>query len=103
MSVYLLHLDPPYKHARHYVGWASSLLRRLRHHADGSGARLLQVVKQTGGGWRVARVWPGADRTFERSVKRSKAVPHLCPICNPKQKRHLARSPRWPSLAKAAQ
>ena len=22
MSVYLLHIDPPYKHAKHYIGWS---------------------------------------------------------------------------------
>lgn len=96
MSVYLIHFDRPYKHARHYTGYASQLIRRLRHHVAGNGARLLQVVQAAGIGWRVARVWPDGDRTFERALKNSKAIPDKCPICNPTQRRHAARSPRWP-------
>ena len=43
-TVYLLHFDQPYKHARHYVGWASNVKRRLAEHEAGRGARLLAVV-----------------------------------------------------------
>ena len=42
-TVYLIHFDTPYKHARHYTGWASDLERRVaepprgpRRAADGS-------------------------------------------------------------------
>ena len=40
-TVYLLHFDQPYKHARHYVGWTARNVRcRLAEHAAGRGARL---------------------------------------------------------------
>lgn len=82
--VYLLHFDRPYRHARHYTGYArdeKSLERRLRHHANGSGARLTQVVAAAGIGWTVARVWEDGDRTHERSLKNSGGASRYCPLC----------------------
>ena len=34
MSVYLLHIEPPYKHARHYIGWSKDFYPddRINHH-----------------------------------------------------------------------
>lgn len=81
-TVYLLHLDPAYKQARHYTGWASNLDARLAHHRAGSGARLCQVAVEAGSELILARTWPG-DRNFERHIKNGKNVPLLCPICNP--------------------
>jgi predicted GIY-YIG superfamily endonuclease len=83
-TIYLLHLTPgPYRHARHYLGSADNLRQRLREHAAGRGARLTQVVREAGIGWVLARTWRGS-RTDERRLKQTKAVPRLCPICNPK-------------------
>lgn len=83
--VYLLHFSSPYRHARHYVGYASGeeeFARRLREHRAGSGARLMQVVKEAGITFEVARVWPDAGRDFERYLKtRHKRVRALCPLC----------------------
>lgn len=81
-TVYLLHLDPAYKHARHYVGWASSLDARLEHHRNGTGANLCRVAVEAGSNLVLARTWTG-DRNFERHIKNGKNVPTLCPICNP--------------------
>src|ERR1022692_3195850 len=50
-TVYLIHFDRPYKHARHYIGWALDVRRRLTEHAAGRGAHLLAVVKAAGIGW----------------------------------------------------
>lgn len=83
MSVYLLHFDRPLKHAGHYVGWASHVQRRMGHHANGTGARLLQVLEEQGIGWTLARVWTGQTRKFERRVKKREWGPiaGLCPVC----------------------
>lgn len=59
-TVYLLHFDRPYRHARHYVGWTSNLDGRLAEHTAGHGARLLAVVHAAGIGWHLARTWPGS-------------------------------------------
>ena len=68
-TVYLLHFDQPYKHARHYVGWtARNVKRRLAEHEAGRGARLLAVVREAGIGWQLARLWPGGHA-------------RKCPLC----------------------
>ena len=79
-SVYLLHFDHPYKHARHYLGYAVDLEARLAQHRNGNGARLLQVVAQAGIGWTLVRTWPGG-RVVERQLKRQKNSPRFCPVC----------------------
>lgn len=81
-TVYLLHFDQPYKHARHYTGWASDLTARLAEHAAGRGARLTQVVKEVGLSWQLARTWPGT-RATERAIKDRRNAPRLCPVCSP--------------------
>jgi predicted GIY-YIG superfamily endonuclease len=80
--VYLIHLDAPLnaKHAaRHYIGWAFNLSSRMQQHLTGRGARFMQVAKERGISWSIARVWPG-DRHFERRLKKRKEAPRLCPI-----------------------
>jgi predicted GIY-YIG superfamily endonuclease len=88
-TVYLLHFDRPYKHARHYLGWASNLEARLDHHRAGTGARLLAVLKAEGIGWRVARTWSPADRHRERQIKTQGGLSRSCPDCGvrPRSKR----------------
>jgi predicted GIY-YIG superfamily endonuclease len=85
--VYLLHLERPYKHAAHYVGFAKRLDERLAHHANGTGARFLQVVRAAGIGWIQACVWPNADRAFERKLKNTHNVARYCPRCQGKSTR----------------
>lgn len=83
MCVYLIHFDQPYKHARHYIGYADQLEQRIKHHKHGTGARLLQIVNQAGITWQVTRTWQGASRSFERKLKNNKHSARLCPVCNP--------------------
>jgi hypothetical protein len=80
-TVYLLHLDTPFGHAKHYTGWAASLASRLAHHAAGTGARLMQVVAQAGIGFSLARTWQEVDRNFERKLKNRGGASRHCPIC----------------------
>ena len=80
-GVYLIHFDPPYKHARHYLGWARNIDKRVAHHLAGRGARLTQVAADVGIQMEMVRVWPDADRTFERELKNRKNTPKLCPRC----------------------
>jgi hypothetical protein len=81
-TVYLLHLDPPFGHAKHYTGWASDLYGRLAHHGTTTGANLLLHAAKAGGSWTLARTWPG-DRYLERRLKRSGGAARRCPICRP--------------------
>jgi predicted GIY-YIG superfamily endonuclease len=76
-TVYLLHFSQPYKHTRHYTGWASDLKARLAELEQGQGARLLQVIKAAGISWTLARTWPG-DRKRERELKSMGGVSRRC-------------------------
>lgn len=80
-TVYLLHFDQPYKHARHYLGWAADLQARLDCHRAGHGARLLAVLAAEGIGWQLARTWPDADRNRERRLKNMGGGARHCPLC----------------------
>jgi len=79
-GVYLLHLIPPYRHARHYMGWSADVARRLARHANGQGARLLAVALAAGCTWRLVRLWPNASRADERKLKNMMGV-RCCPLC----------------------
>jgi predicted GIY-YIG superfamily endonuclease len=85
-TVYLLHFDRPYGHARHYTGWTTDLTARLAEHANGRGARLLAVAKAAGIGWSLARTWAGT-RALERSLKRRHGASRFCPLCPPRTHR----------------
>jgi predicted GIY-YIG superfamily endonuclease len=82
-GVYLLHLSPAYKHARHYIGFAYRISTRLAAHRNGTGARLCQVAVEAGSELIKARVWEDKDRTFERRLKNQHNASLLCPYCNP--------------------
>jgi len=83
-TVYLLCLDEPFGHARHYTGYAGpgNLPWRLGHHAAGTGANLLRHVAKAGIGWQLVRTWPG-DRHVERRLKRAGGATRRCPRCRP--------------------
>jgi predicted GIY-YIG superfamily endonuclease len=79
-TIYLLHFDRPYRHARHYLGWTDNLEQRLALHTKGQGARLLAVIAAHGIGWTLARTWTGT-RTHERQLKNQGGASRRCPAC----------------------
>jgi predicted GIY-YIG superfamily endonuclease len=79
-TIYLLHFDTPYRHAKHYLGWTSDLQGRLADHAAGRGARLMEVTRAAGIGFVLARTWPGT-RSRERQLKGEGGRSRMCPIC----------------------
>lgn len=80
-GIYLLHFDPAYKHAKHYLGFAEDIEPRIHAHLHGRGARLTQVARDAGITLILVRIWEDADRTTERKFKNRSHVPMLCPIC----------------------
>lgn len=80
-GVYLLHIEPAYKQARHYTGYADDIDRRIAEHRKGQGARLTEVVIEAGHELILAMTWEGASRTDERRIKNQKNAPRICPIC----------------------
>jgi predicted GIY-YIG superfamily endonuclease len=81
-TIYLLHFSEAFKHAKHYVGFATDLPSRLAEHANGTGARLLQVITEAGLSFELARTWNGT-RKGERRIKNRGGATRICPLCNP--------------------
>lgn len=82
MAVYLLHFDPPYKHAAHYLGYTpGEVSSRIALHRKGKGARLTQVAVDAGCRLILTRVWEDGDRKLERRLKNWHGHNKLCPIC----------------------
>jgi hypothetical protein len=92
---YLLHFSSrisPNHTCQHYAGHAHNLSHRIQVQRRGrrwrkrngqwcGAARLLEVARQRGIGFQVAKVWVGAGRDFEKRLKGRKQGPDLCPIC----------------------
>lgn len=90
MIIYLIHFGEAFHHARHYIGSTDDLAERLKRHAAGQGARLMQVITDAGISWAVARTWEG-DRKLERRLKRRKNAPNICPLCAGREALRRAR------------
>lgn len=88
--VYLLHFTEKYHHSRHYIGFVDGgekeLQSRLKRHESGTGARLMEVIKNAGIEFKLARTWPEGDRNFERRLKNMKKSSRYCPICRANHK-----------------
>lgn len=80
-TVYLIHLEKPISHARHYIGWAKWFSNRIRHHRQGTGARLLAEAVRREINFDVVRTWENEDGNFERSLKNQKNAKRFCPVC----------------------
>jgi len=80
-TVYLVHLDKPMAHARHYIGFSSALEKRLDNHLKGTGSRFLAGANRAGIGYSVVRTWENVDRNFERRLKKWHKSRLLCPCC----------------------
>jgi len=85
-TVYIIHFDEPFHHARHYVGWTESadVDSRMERHGKGNGSRLMRAVSGEGIQWRIVRVFYNADRHFERWIKEQKQTSTFCPVCSEK-------------------
>ena len=83
-TVYLLHFERPFGHAKHYLGKSKHLSKRLAHHRNGTGANLMRHVKNAGIDWLCVRTWKGGSE-LERRLKQS-GHSRRCPVCNPNLK-----------------
>ena len=79
-KVYLIHLEKPLKHARHYLGFSEDLQGRVQQHRNGRGATFMKAITKEGISWHVSRIWDG-DRELERILKNQHNASHLCPTC----------------------
>ncbi len=86
-TIYLVHFDRPFHHAKHYIGWTGNgdVEVRLKSHRNGNGSKLLKAAVASGVTFRLVRVWEHQDRNVERTLKNQKNAGRLCPVCNPKR------------------
>ena len=92
--VYILHLNRPHHHAKHYVGFTMNTVEgRLNHHRRGIGSKFLKAVMGTGNNFELVRIFENADRHFERWVKDQKQTEGFCPVCAERRQVTL-RTPR---------
>lgn len=79
-TLYLLHFDRPFGHARHYLGFSTDLDARLAAHASGRGANLLRHVRAAGIGWTLVKTWSCKTRVDERRMHTNGHATR-CPVC----------------------
>lgn len=94
-GLYLFHLEPRYRHAGHYLGYADCIPRRVREHLEvpSKASPLLRAALANGCRLTVTRVWLGLGRDDERRMKRRGGLSIWCPTCQ-----RLGRVPearRW--------
>lgn len=91
--VYLLHFEPPYKGAGHYIGYTNRSVKvRVGEHLAGSGSPLVRAAVLAGCDVKVVRVWRSGSkredrrewgtRAWERRLKALKNTPRVCPVCH---------------------
>jgi hypothetical protein len=82
-GLYLIHLEPRYAHAGHYLGYADDIARRVREHGGGHArsSPLLRAARAAGSRLTVTRVWEDGDRVLERRLKRGGGLSRHCPTC----------------------
>lgn len=88
--LYLLHFDPPYRHAGHYLGYSENIPKRFGLHLKGRGSPLVKAAVSHGSKIVLVRIW-AADGNAEQEIKRAGSRARLCPICNPAAK-HRTKS-----------
>ena len=84
MPVYILHFEPQYKHARHYIGWAmdeAHLNERIQAHIEGRSGQPLVMAAVAAGCKITAHCWLDYDKQDERVMKKQHG-PRNCPCCN---------------------
>jgi predicted GIY-YIG superfamily endonuclease len=97
-GVYLIHMDSPVlrAHAQHYIGWSTDVFERLFQHRRNRALASWKCATSAASGYKIARVWKGQNRSFERKLKNRKNARRLCPVCSGQAARKLpmARAPK---------
>lgn len=80
--LYLLHFDPRYRHAGHYLGYTEDLPKRFATHLKGKGSPLVKAAVNHGSRIILVRIW-AEDGNAEQEIKRGVGSRgRLCPVCN---------------------
>ncbi|GEP11803.1 endonuclease [Methylobacterium gnaphalii] len=87
MSVYVLHFDPPFAHARHYIGFTPdpTVARRVSEHmtCGPRGNPLVKAAIGAGCAVTLAHAFEGEvyGRDFERNLKARRTTRAWCACC----------------------
>lgn len=80
-------LSNPRAQAQHYTGWAADpdgdgteLAHRIAEHLAGQGARITRAAVAQGIELTIVATWR-APLAFEKTLKRRKDGPNICPVC----------------------
>jgi predicted GIY-YIG superfamily endonuclease len=88
--LYLLHFDPRYRHAGHYLGYTEDLPKRFALHIQGKGSPLVKAAVNNGSRIVLVRVWD-EDGNAEQEIKRvMHSLVRLCPVCNQRAAKRMA-------------
>lgn len=86
-GAYVIHFDPPLKHAKNYLGSAASLRARVTADLAGTGARMIVAALAAGITCTVSRIWPTETHEeawqVEAGLKEQRNTPRFCPGCSP--------------------
>jgi hypothetical protein len=86
-DVFLLHFDPPYRHARHYLGYAvgtgrgHDYARRIARGVALGPHELVQAAQWNECTITVADVWPGEGRALQRRLRAQGGLSRHCRLC----------------------
>lgn len=82
-GLYLLHFEPPYRHAGHYLGYSRDISARIAEHlaAGAKSSPLVRAALASGSTVLLAASMPGLGRTDERRLKRQGGLSRHCPLC----------------------
>jgi hypothetical protein len=81
--IYVLHFEPAYEHARHYIGFTTkSGDERAHEHGGHNGSPLVRAARAAGSTVVLVAEFPGT-RAEERKLKESKNTRRFCPRCKP--------------------
>ena len=83
-GLYLLHFEPRYRHAGHYLGYAANVSRRVDEHLSGPASKaspLVRAALAAGATVELVRTWPDEGRVTERRLKRQGGLSRHCPTC----------------------
>lgn len=106
MIVYLLHFDPPYKHAAHYFGVTSGNLRDALHaFGRGLGDALPVAAIRNGSQPLIGRTWKPRTKVHDvdemlsllRSLRRTRSAGRYCLLCQ-KARRAERQDAKLPEL-----
>lgn len=101
--IYILHINPPLAHARHYVGWTKDVdvSRRVAEHLEQAGhrpSRLVGAALAAGRTVTLAGTLEG-DLATERRLKARGGAASYCPLCRGSRN---ARAAVWMRRKRAA-